>query len=139
MAASCSSKPRRGAPPGNQNARKHGYYSSQYPASAQAEGNQQAIDLQAEIDFIRQSIQRVIALGEPQTYEIKRITQGPTCGGFNGPAAYLLAGEGRLGAFGIMKYNSGRGQIIRGNKTPGRALGSILLPAAGFHPPAGVQ
>jgi hypothetical protein len=68
MAASSSSKRRRGAPQGNQNARKHGFYSSQYPASAQAEENPQAIDLQAEIDFIRASIQRVIALGEPNTY-----------------------------------------------------------------------
>ena len=66
--APSSSKHRRGAPPGNQNARKHGFYSSRYPASAQAEGNPPSLDLQAEIDFIRHSMQRVIALGEPQTY-----------------------------------------------------------------------
>jgi hypothetical protein len=63
-----SSKRRRGAPPGNQNARKHGYYSTQSPASAQGEENSLALDLQVEIDFIRHSMQRVIALGEPQTY-----------------------------------------------------------------------
>jgi hypothetical protein len=68
MVSSSSSKPRRGAPPGNQNVRKHGFYSSQYPASSQSEGNPISLDLQAEIDFIRQSMQRVIALGEPQTY-----------------------------------------------------------------------
>jgi hypothetical protein len=66
--ASTSSKRRRGAPPGNQNARKHGYYSSQNPASLQVEGNSLSLDLLAEIDFIRHSMQRVIALGEPQTY-----------------------------------------------------------------------
>jgi hypothetical protein len=68
VASSSPSKRRRGAPSGNQNARKHGFYSSQYPASAQSEENQSSIDLQAEIDSIRQSIQRVIALGEPKTY-----------------------------------------------------------------------
>ena len=68
MSSSSSSNRRRGAPPGNQNARKHGYYSAQDPASAQGEENPLSLDLQAEIDFIRQSMQRVIALGEPQTY-----------------------------------------------------------------------
>jgi hypothetical protein len=63
-----SSNRRRGAPPGNQNARKHGFYSSQNPASAQVEENPLSLDLQAEIDFIRHSMQRVIALGEPRTY-----------------------------------------------------------------------
>jgi hypothetical protein len=66
--SSTTSNRRRGAPPGNQNARKHGYYSSHCPASSQSEENPLSIDLQAEIDFIRQSIQRVIALGEPETY-----------------------------------------------------------------------
>jgi hypothetical protein len=64
MASSSSSNRRRGAPPGNQNARKHGFYSSQDPASIQGEGNPISLDLQAEIDFIRHSMQRVIALGE---------------------------------------------------------------------------
>ena len=68
MPESSSPKRRRGAPPGNQNARKHGYYSSQYPASSQSEENPLSIDLQAEIDLIRGSIQRVISLGEPETY-----------------------------------------------------------------------
>jgi hypothetical protein len=68
VASSSSSERRRGAPPGNQNARKHGFYSSQYPASANVEEIPPSIDLQAEIDFIRASMQRVIALGEPQTY-----------------------------------------------------------------------
>jgi hypothetical protein len=68
MVASSSSNRRRGAPPGNQNARKHGFYSSQNPASTQSDENSLFLDLQAEIDFIRQSMQRVIALGEPQTY-----------------------------------------------------------------------
>ena len=68
MVASSSSKRRRGAPLGNHSALKHGFYSAQNPASTQAEGNQLSLDLQAEIDFIRQSMQRVIALGEPQTY-----------------------------------------------------------------------
>ena len=68
MSSSSSSNRRRGAPSGNQNARKHGFYSSQNPASAQSEENPFSIDLQAEIDLIRASIQRVIALGEPQTY-----------------------------------------------------------------------
>jgi hypothetical protein len=68
MPTSSSPKRRRGGQTGNQNARKHGYYSSRYPASAQDEGNPLSIDLQAEIDLIRASIQRVIALGEPQTY-----------------------------------------------------------------------
>jgi hypothetical protein len=63
-----SSKRRRRAPPGNQNARKHGYYSSQNPASVQVEANPLSLDLQAEIDFIRHSMQRVIDLGEPQSY-----------------------------------------------------------------------
>ena len=65
---SATSKRRRAAPPGNQNARKHGFYSSINPASAQAIENPLPIDLQAEIDFIRQSMQRVIAPGEPTTY-----------------------------------------------------------------------
>jgi hypothetical protein len=68
MASSSASKLRRGAPPGNQNARKHVFYPAQYPASAQAEENPISLDLQAEIDFIGQSMQRVIALGEPKTY-----------------------------------------------------------------------
>jgi hypothetical protein len=68
VASSSPPKHRRGAPSGNQNARKHGFYSSQYPASNQSEEIPPSIDLQAEIDSIRQSIQRVIALGEPETY-----------------------------------------------------------------------
>jgi hypothetical protein len=67
-ASSSSPKRRRGGQTCNQNARKHGYYSSHYPASAQSEENPLSIDLQAEIDLIRASIQRLIALGEPQTY-----------------------------------------------------------------------
>jgi hypothetical protein len=63
-----SSNRRRGAPPGNQNARKHGFYSSQNPASLQVEADSLSLDLQAEIDFIRQSMLRVIELGEPQSY-----------------------------------------------------------------------
>jgi hypothetical protein len=68
MTSSSSSNRRRDAPSGNQNARKHGFYSSQNPASVQSEGNPLSLDLQAEIEFIRQSMQRVIALGEPKTY-----------------------------------------------------------------------
>jgi hypothetical protein len=68
MASSSASKRRRGAQPGNQNARKHGFYSAQYPASAQSDGNPLSLDLQADIDFIHQSMQLVIALGEPKTY-----------------------------------------------------------------------
>jgi hypothetical protein len=68
MPTSSSPKHRRGAPPGNQNARDHGFYSSQYLASTQSEDNPPYFDLQAEIDFIRQPMQPVIALGEPQTH-----------------------------------------------------------------------
>ena len=68
IASSSSSKRRRGAPPGHQNARKRRFYAAQNPASAQAEGNSLSIDLQAEIDFIHQSMPRVIAFGELGTY-----------------------------------------------------------------------
>jgi hypothetical protein len=68
MAILSSSKRRRGAPPGNQNALKHGFYAAHKPASAQSAENTPILDLQAEIDLIRQSMQRVLALGEPQTY-----------------------------------------------------------------------
>jgi hypothetical protein len=68
MASSSASKRRRDAPLGNHSALKHGFYSAKNPASAQSDENPPSLDLQAEIDFIRQSIQRVIALGEPKTY-----------------------------------------------------------------------
>jgi hypothetical protein len=63
-----SPKRRRGAPSGNQNARKHGFYASQKPDLAPLDAGSLAIDFQAEIDLIRQSMQRVLVLGEPQTY-----------------------------------------------------------------------
>jgi hypothetical protein len=68
MSPTSSSNRRRGGQPGNQNARKHGFYASHYPVSTQSEENPPTIDLQAEIDLIRASIQRVISLGEPHTY-----------------------------------------------------------------------
>jgi hypothetical protein len=63
-----SPKRRRGAPPGNQNARKHGFYAAQKPDLAPSDAGSLAIDLQTEINLIRQSMQFVLALGEPQTY-----------------------------------------------------------------------
>jgi hypothetical protein len=68
MAASTSSKRRRGGQPGNQNALKHGFYAAQKPAFVLSEAGSFALDLQTEIALIRQSMQRVLTLGEPQTY-----------------------------------------------------------------------
>jgi hypothetical protein len=63
-----SPKRRRGAPPGNQNARKHGFYASQKPDNDLTDVGPLTINFQSEINLIRQSMQRVLALGEPQTY-----------------------------------------------------------------------
>jgi hypothetical protein len=68
MGASSSLKRHRGAPAGNQNARKHGFYASQKPDFDPTDAGSLTINFQAEIDLIRQSMQRVLALGEPQTY-----------------------------------------------------------------------
>jgi hypothetical protein len=65
---SSTSKCRRGAPPGNQNARKHGLYSVPNLALSHSEENPLALDLGSEIGLIRQSMQCVLALGEPHTY-----------------------------------------------------------------------
>jgi hypothetical protein len=68
MVVSSSPRRPRGASPGNQNARKHGFYAAQKPGLAASEIAPLVINFQAEIDLIRQSIQRVLAPGEPQTY-----------------------------------------------------------------------
>jgi hypothetical protein len=68
MADSSSSKPRRRALSGKQNALKHGFYAAHKSASPPSTENPLTLDFQAEIDLIRQSMQRVLALGEPQTY-----------------------------------------------------------------------
>jgi hypothetical protein len=68
VAASTSSQRRRGGQPGNQNALKHGVYAASRPALPSSEGDPLSLDLQNEIVLIRQSIQRILALGEPQTF-----------------------------------------------------------------------
>jgi hypothetical protein len=68
MAASTSSKRRRGGQPGNRNALKYGFYAAQSPSLPSYEESPLAFDLQTEIALIRQSMQRVLTLGEPQTY-----------------------------------------------------------------------
>ena len=68
MAASTSSKHRRGGQPGNQNALKHGFYAAQKPAFVPSAEGSLTLDLQTEIALIRQSMHRVLALGEPQAY-----------------------------------------------------------------------
>ncbi len=68
VASSSSSKRRRGASLGNQNALKHGLYASHKPHLADLEARPLDLDFQDEIDFIRQSMRRVQDLGEPQTY-----------------------------------------------------------------------
>jgi hypothetical protein len=68
VASSSTLKCRRGAPLGNQNVRKHVLYASHQPCLADSDAKPLDLDLQAEIDFVRQSTQHVIALGEPKTY-----------------------------------------------------------------------
>jgi hypothetical protein len=68
MSASKSSRRRRGGQPGNRNALKHGFYAAKSPAPPSSEETSFSIDLQTEIALIRQSMQRVLLLGEPQTY-----------------------------------------------------------------------
>jgi hypothetical protein len=65
---SSASKCCRAAPPGNQNARKHGLYFASNLALAQSEENPLVLDLGSEIGLIRQSMQCVLALGEPHAY-----------------------------------------------------------------------
>jgi hypothetical protein len=68
VASSFTSKRRRGALLGNQNARKHSLFASPKPHLADSKARPLDLDFQAKIDFIRQSMLLVQDLGEPHTY-----------------------------------------------------------------------
>ena len=78
MVASSSIKPRRDGSPGNQKARKPGFYSSQNLAFNQSGENPLSLNLQAEVAFIHQSMQRFFSLGKPTTYQIDRSARDPS-------------------------------------------------------------